>query len=232
MTSTDRLAESSGTSAGRNPDQQRRHRQRGEGPERAGRAVAVLQGPARDGRRADVARADPVDAQAGGGVILMNASICATQPLGYEPIYNMTKAGLVMFAKCLANEVIADGIRVNYINPGLIMTPDWVKTATLLTAGTGQTRSSIWTTSPRRTRRSADSADRRGGQFLRLSVLAGEPATECINTSMWMVGGPTSSPSRPPGLQMPHGVRRLSISHGSPPAYEMAGGTGQRVDNG
>lgn len=69
----------------------------------------------------------------GGGVILNNASICATQPLGYEPIYNVSKAALAMFSKCLANEVIKDNIRVNTINPGLIQTPDWEKTARLLT---------------------------------------------------------------------------------------------------
>ncbi len=71
----------------------------------------------------------------GGGVIIHNASICAKQPLWYEPIYNTTKAALVMFSKCLANEVIKDNIRVNTINPGLILTPDWMKTATLLTEG-------------------------------------------------------------------------------------------------
>jgi 3-oxoacyl-[acyl-carrier protein] reductase len=75
----------------------------------------------------------------GGGVILMNASICAKQPLGYEPIYNVTKAALMMFSKCLSNEVIGDNIRVNCINPGLVLTPDWVKTATQLTAGTDKT---------------------------------------------------------------------------------------------
>ncbi|MGK5678421.1 SDR family NAD(P)-dependent oxidoreductase [Actinoplanes sp. URMC 104] len=75
----------------------------------------------------------------GGGVILHNASICATQPLGYEPIYNVTKAALVMFSKCLAGELIGDNIRVNAVNPGLVMTGDWVKTAKALTAGTDQT---------------------------------------------------------------------------------------------
>ena len=74
----------------------------------------------------------------GGGVILHNASICATQPLGYEPIYNVTKAALVMFSKCLANELIGDNIRVNAVNPGLVMTPDWQKTAKLLTANSDQ----------------------------------------------------------------------------------------------
>jgi NAD(P)-dependent dehydrogenase (short-subunit alcohol dehydrogenase family) len=72
----------------------------------------------------------------GGGVILHNASICATQPLGYEPIYNVTKAALVMLSKCLATELIGDNIRVNAINPGLVMTGDWVKTAKALTVGT------------------------------------------------------------------------------------------------
>jgi NAD(P)-dependent dehydrogenase (short-subunit alcohol dehydrogenase family) len=66
-------------------------------------------------------------------VIIHNASICAKQPLWYEPIYNTTKAALVMFSKCLANEVIKENIRVNTISPGLIKTPDWIKTATLLT---------------------------------------------------------------------------------------------------
>jgi NAD(P)-dependent dehydrogenase (short-subunit alcohol dehydrogenase family) len=73
----------------------------------------------------------------GGGVILHNASICASQPLGYEPIYNVTKAALVMFSKNLANEVVRDNIRVNTVNPGLELTPDWVKTAKELTAETG-----------------------------------------------------------------------------------------------
>jgi NAD(P)-dependent dehydrogenase (short-subunit alcohol dehydrogenase family) len=71
----------------------------------------------------------------GGGVILNNASICATQPLRYEPIYNTSKAALAMFTKCLSNELIQYNIRVNLINPGLIMTPDWQKTAKLLTQG-------------------------------------------------------------------------------------------------
>ena len=73
----------------------------------------------------------------GGGVILHNSSICASQPLWYEPIYNVTKAALVMFSKTLANEVIKDNIRVNTINPGLVLTPDWIKTAKQLTAEKG-----------------------------------------------------------------------------------------------
>ena len=79
----------------------------------------------------------PMMKKRGGGVVLNNASICAVQPLWYEPIYNTTKAALMMFSKTLAIEVIKDNIRVNCINPGLIQTPDWVKTAKQLTADKG-----------------------------------------------------------------------------------------------
>lgn len=81
----------------------------------------------------------PAMLKRGGGVILQNASICAKQPLRYEPIYNVTKAALVMFSKCLSNELIGQNIRVNCINPGLILTPDWKKTAKQITAGTDLT---------------------------------------------------------------------------------------------
>jgi 3-oxoacyl-[acyl-carrier protein] reductase len=73
----------------------------------------------------------------GGGVILHNASICAAQPLWYEPIYNVTKAALMMFSKTLSLELVKDNIRVNTVNPGLILTPDWIKTAKQLTADNG-----------------------------------------------------------------------------------------------
>lgn len=79
----------------------------------------------------------PMMRERGGGAILHNASICAVQPLWYEPIYNVTKAALMMFSKNLANEVIKDNIRVNTVNPGLVLTGDWIKTAKQLTAGSG-----------------------------------------------------------------------------------------------
>ena len=44
-----------------------------------------------------------------------------------------------MFSKCLAHELIPHNIRVNTINPGLILTPDWQKTAKILTNDTEQT---------------------------------------------------------------------------------------------
>jgi NAD(P)-dependent dehydrogenase (short-subunit alcohol dehydrogenase family) len=79
----------------------------------------------------------PMMAERGGGAILNNASICATQPLWYEPIYNVTKAALLMLSKNMATEFIPMNVRVNTINPGLILTPDWIKTAKALSAETG-----------------------------------------------------------------------------------------------
>jgi NAD(P)-dependent dehydrogenase (short-subunit alcohol dehydrogenase family) len=79
----------------------------------------------------------PGMAARGGGAILNVASICATQPLWYEPIYNVTKAALVMLSKCMSAEFVPQGIRVNAVAPGLILTPDWVKTARQLSESTG-----------------------------------------------------------------------------------------------
>jgi NAD(P)-dependent dehydrogenase (short-subunit alcohol dehydrogenase family) len=81
----------------------------------------------------------PAMKERGGGVVLNTASICAKQPLWYEPIYNTTKAALVMFGKCLATEVIGHNIRVNTVNPGLVLTQDWWKTAGILSEREGIT---------------------------------------------------------------------------------------------
>ncbi|MCI0389473.1 MAG: SDR family oxidoreductase [Acidobacteria bacterium] len=77
----------------------------------------------------------PAMSRRGGGVIINNASICAKQPLDYEPIYNVTKAALMMLSKCLADELIRDNIRVNCVNPGLIQTAAWEEAARQATAG-------------------------------------------------------------------------------------------------
>jgi len=81
----------------------------------------------------------PLMRKAGEGVIVNTASICAKQPLYYEPIYNVTKAALSMFSKCLANELIPEKIRVCTVSPGLILTPDWRNTAALLAEKQGIT---------------------------------------------------------------------------------------------
>lgn len=68
----------------------------------------------------------PLMRSRGGGVILHNASINAKLPSPTEPIYNVTKAALMMFSKCLANELVGENIRVNCINPGLVLTQAWI----------------------------------------------------------------------------------------------------------
>ena len=75
----------------------------------------------------------------GEGVIINVTSICAIQPLHYEPIYNVTKAALNMLTKCMAEEFIKDNIRVLAIAPGLVLTPDWYKTAGILSKQEGIT---------------------------------------------------------------------------------------------
>lgn len=79
----------------------------------------------------------PLMKERGGGAILNNASICAVQPLWYEPVYNVTKSALMMLSKTMSTEFVSDNIRVNCVNPGLILTPDWIKTAKQLSAPTG-----------------------------------------------------------------------------------------------
>ena len=75
----------------------------------------------------------------GEGVIINVTSICAIQPLHYEPIYNVTKAALNMLSKCMAEEFIKDNIRVLAIAPGLVLTADWYKTAGILSKQEGIT---------------------------------------------------------------------------------------------
>jgi len=75
----------------------------------------------------------------GEGVIINVTSICAIQPLYYQPIYNVTKSALNMLSKCMAEEFAKDNIRVLSIAPGLVLTPDWYKTAGILSKQEGIT---------------------------------------------------------------------------------------------
>ena len=68
-----------------------------------------------------------------------NASINAKLPSPTEPIYNVTKSALMMLSKCLANELIRDNIRVNCVNPGLILTQAWIDAAEVQAHQPGQT---------------------------------------------------------------------------------------------
>jgi NAD(P)-dependent dehydrogenase (short-subunit alcohol dehydrogenase family) len=42
-----------------------------------------------------------------------------------------------MLSKTMSTEFIKDGIRVNAVNCGFVLTPDWIKTAKQLTEGSG-----------------------------------------------------------------------------------------------
>jgi NAD(P)-dependent dehydrogenase (short-subunit alcohol dehydrogenase family) len=50
-------------------------------------------------------------------------SVNALRPLPSQGAYSVTKAGLHAYARCLANDLASDGVRVNLIAPGAIWTP-------------------------------------------------------------------------------------------------------------
>jgi NAD(P)-dependent dehydrogenase (short-subunit alcohol dehydrogenase family) len=75
----------------------------------------------------------------GRGRIINISSVYAKQPGPLSPIYNVTKAALMMFSRCLADEVIGYDILVNNVNPGLTRTPLWESGAAVLGAEEGIT---------------------------------------------------------------------------------------------
>jgi 3-oxoacyl-[acyl-carrier protein] reductase len=65
----------------------------------------------------------PVMRDAGGGSIILTASIAARRPRPGMAAYVASKSGAIGLAKALAIELAADRIRVNVINPGPARTP-------------------------------------------------------------------------------------------------------------
>ena len=51
--------------------------------------------------------------------------------------YSASKAGVIQLSRSVAGTYARKNIRVNTVNPGLILTPDWIKTAKQLTADKG-----------------------------------------------------------------------------------------------
>ena len=125
----------------------------------------------------------------GGGVILNNGSICATQPLYGEPIYNTAKAALAMFTKCLAHEVIPYNIRVNLINPGLIETNGWMATPSTRPKARKKRGSSTLTRSLRKKRRLVASPRRKNWRISSSSCVRRAPATVSARRITWMAAG-------------------------------------------
>lgn len=64
----------------------------------------------------------PAMKKRGGGSIVNVASIAGITPFPGLGIYGATKAAVLMLTRQLASELLADGIRVNAIAPGLIRT--------------------------------------------------------------------------------------------------------------
>lgn len=58
-----------------------------------------------------------------GSAIVLTSSIGAEAAIPGNSIYAASKAGLRAFARILAKELVADGIRVNIVSPGPIETP-------------------------------------------------------------------------------------------------------------
>ncbi len=67
--------------------------------------------------------AAPVMRAAGGGAMIVTASIAANRPRPGMAAYVASKTGVIGLAKALAIELAADAIRVNVINPGPALTP-------------------------------------------------------------------------------------------------------------
>ncbi len=63
--------------------------------------------------------------KAGGGCILFTSSGRAFRPDITSPSYSVSKAGLVMLARCLAYYLGDDNIRVNCVCPAIMRTPFW-----------------------------------------------------------------------------------------------------------
>ncbi|HEU4339372.1 MAG TPA: SDR family oxidoreductase [Planctomycetota bacterium] len=66
------------------------------------------------------------------GCVVNIASEAARQPLRLGPDYSAAKAALLSATKSLSNELAADGIRVNAVCPGPVLTDSWTEEARLL----------------------------------------------------------------------------------------------------
>jgi NAD(P)-dependent dehydrogenase (short-subunit alcohol dehydrogenase family) len=80
-----------------------------------------------DGVFLSVKYAIPAMRRAGGGSIVMMSSVAGLRGNGTFAAYCASKGGVRLFAKAVAMECAASGIRVNSVHPGIIDTPIWEK---------------------------------------------------------------------------------------------------------
>lgn len=64
-----------------------------------------------------------------GGVVIQIASEVAKQPFSMAPDYCAAKAAMLSWSKSLANELAPEGVRVNAVCPGPVLTDSWRREA-------------------------------------------------------------------------------------------------------
>ncbi|WP_405359111.1 SDR family oxidoreductase [Kitasatospora sp. NBC_00085] len=69
-----------------------------------------------------VRHALPLLAAAGGGSVVLNASWTAHRGLAVAPVYSATKAAVQSLARTFGSDLAGQGIRVNSVSPGYIVT--------------------------------------------------------------------------------------------------------------
>ena len=75
-----------------------------------------------------------------GSAIVAIASINATLGNAMNPVYSAAKGGMLALIRSLADRLAQDGIRINAVSPGQILTPMLQPTVDLLPAGTFERR--------------------------------------------------------------------------------------------
>jgi NAD(P)-dependent dehydrogenase (short-subunit alcohol dehydrogenase family) len=91
----------------------------------------------------------PLLVERGGGAIVNVSSVHGRQPSGVNVDYGAAKAALINLTKALSEEFGPDGVRVNGVCPGPVVTPWWTDeggAADILAAQTGSDRDSILST--------------------------------------------------------------------------------------
>ncbi len=80
----------------------------------------------------------------GGGRIIMISSITGRRPYPLiSPEYGVSKASMINLAKALSHELVSDGILVNTVCPGMVVTPLWRGQAQVLAARQGKTAEEV-----------------------------------------------------------------------------------------
>ena len=78
-----------------------------------------------------------------GGAIVVATSSAVKEPIPNLALSNIVRASVAAMSKTLANELAADGIRVNHLMPGRISTDRIIELDTLRGKGTGQSADEV-----------------------------------------------------------------------------------------